>query len=380
MGPDHERLLDRIYRAAVDPDDWPDVLTGIADHIGAQGGMLARVGATRAGSAFIHARLSESCFELFETRYLWNPWTLATIRVPRDRAVIMGSIVDRAELGRTAFYADVLAPQRTTDQINVALTCLGPGGGVGGAGFPFEARHGDRMDEGVRRLDRLIPHLRRALEASLTLRHMDRERDLGFAVSLLPHAALLLDREGRIVFANEMAEALLHARDGLGTTEDGGLRLNAALPAEAAAFRLALARAIAISNGEDAILDEGIRLSRPSGKPPLLVRPVPLPMAAFPLWTRSGSARVIVLVIDPVAELATDLAMLRSVFALTPAEARVAMLVGGGEGTPKAAAQLGIATTTVKTHLQRAFDKTGVRSQVQLARLLAALPPKPPSR
>jgi DNA-binding CsgD family transcriptional regulator len=34
----------------------------------------------------------------------------------------------------------------------------------------------------------------------------------------------------------------------------------------------------------------------------------------------------------------------------------------------------------VKTHLKRCFDKTGVHSQVGLARMLAALPVGPPGK
>jgi len=65
---------------------------------------------------------------------------------------------------------------------------------------------------------------------------------------------------------------------------------------------------------------------------------------------------------------------LRAAFGLTAAEARVAALIGAGASTAEAAATLGASATTVKTHLGRCFDKTGVRSQVGLARLVAAMP------
>lgn len=41
---------------------------------------------------------------------------------------------------------------------------------------------------------------------------------------------------------------------------------------------------------------------------------------------------------------------------------------------------LGVSPSTVKTHLKRIFDKTGVHSQVGLARVLAALPIDPTTR
>lgn len=373
MEPD--RLIERIYDAAVDPACWPEVLAGLADHVGAQGGMLARVGQSRAGSAFVHTRLSDVHFELFETRHLWNPWTRSMRLAPQDRAIVMGSLVDRGELGRTAFHADVLAPQRTFDQINVGLSSLSVEGGVGGIGLPFKVGFDD-LDGAVSKVDRLVPHLRRALEFSIRLGRLDRERELDIALGMLASPAFAIDQRGSVVLANAAAERLLRVGDGIAVTLDGDLQLDTALPAETAALRRALARAIAVSAGANYALDEALRLSRPSGKPPLLVFPTPLPARPFSFWRVSG-ARVIVLVVDPVGDIAIDPATLRSVFALTAAESRVALLVGSGIAVPVAAARLGIATTTVKTHLNRVFDKMDVRTQAQLARLLASLPSRP---
>jgi DNA-binding CsgD family transcriptional regulator len=65
---------------------------------------------------------------------------------------------------------------------------------------------------------------------------------------------------------------------------------------------------------------------------------------------------------------------LQRAFGLTAAEARVAALVASGLSGPQAAKVLGVTPATVKTHLSHAFEKTGTRSQVGLARLLSALP------
>jgi DNA-binding CsgD family transcriptional regulator len=118
-------------------------------------------------------------------------------------------------------------------------------------------------------------------------------------------------------------------------------------------------------------------LSRPSGAAPLLVLPVPLPPPAFALWEMLEQARLLVLIIDPSAPSRATAATIQSSFGLTAAEARVAVLVGGGRSGPETAAMLGISPSTVKTHLKRCFEKTGVRSQVGLARILGAFPIDP---
>lgn len=88
-------------------------------------------------------------------------------------------------------------------------------------------------------------------------------------------------------------------------------------------------------------------------------------------------ARLLVLIIDPSAPSRATAAAIQSTFGLTAAEARVAVLIGSGHSGPEAAAVLGVSPSTVKTHLKRCFEKTSVRSQVGLARMLGALPIDP---
>jgi DNA-binding CsgD family transcriptional regulator len=61
------------------------------------------------------------------------------------------------------------------------------------------------------------------------------------------------------------------------------------------------------------------------------------------------------------------------IFGLSPAQARLAALVLDGNDLAQAAAELGVSINTVRTHLQRMFDKTGVRSQPALVRVLLSV-------
>ena len=58
-------------------------------------------------------------------------------------------------------------------------------------------------------------------------------------------------------------------------------------------------------------------------------------------------------------------------FELTPAELRVLQTIVDVGGVPETSAALGIAESTVRTHLHRVFDKTGVRRQADLVKLAA---------
>ena len=58
-------------------------------------------------------------------------------------------------------------------------------------------------------------------------------------------------------------------------------------------------------------------------------------------------------------------------YALTPTELRVLLAIVEIGGVPEVADVLGIAETTVKTHLGRLYEKTNTRRQADLVKLVA---------
>ncbi len=58
-------------------------------------------------------------------------------------------------------------------------------------------------------------------------------------------------------------------------------------------------------------------------------------------------------------------------YKLTPTELRVLLAIVDIGGVPEVAAALGVAVTTVKTHLSRLFAKTGTGRQADLVKLVA---------
>ena len=58
-------------------------------------------------------------------------------------------------------------------------------------------------------------------------------------------------------------------------------------------------------------------------------------------------------------------------YKLTPTELRVLLAIVEVGGVPEVAAVLGVAETTVKTHLGRLFEKTGAGRQADLVKLVA---------
>ena len=64
---------------------------------------------------------------------------------------------------------------------------------------------------------------------------------------------------------------------------------------------------------------------------------------------------------------------LAALYDLTPMEARVMIEIASGKNRATSATALGIADSTVKTHLARVFEKTRTSEQPELAKLVASL-------
>lgn len=62
---------------------------------------------------------------------------------------------------------------------------------------------------------------------------------------------------------------------------------------------------------------------------------------------------------------------LRSAYGLTPSEARLTLVLLGGDTLRASAERLGVQYETARTTLKRVFQKTGARRQAELMLLLA---------
>ena len=110
-----------------------------------------------------------------------------------------------------------------------------------------------------------------------------------------------------------------------------------------------------------------IPIPRIGEHPPAIVHLLPVRGAARDVFARGLAVMVVTSFAPPSAPQA---ALLHGLFDLTPAEARLAALVGSGLPPREAAKNLGITEETARTVLKRVFSKTGVSRQSELAALL----------
>jgi DNA-binding CsgD family transcriptional regulator len=238
------------------------------------------------------------------------------------------------------------------------------------AGLGVMRREGSRPfgEADVELLRRLAPHVQRALRllAVRGLSGVEREaaQRIGDALRL---GALFVAGSGQILGASRRAAALLEAPSGP-HLKDG--KLVARTPAETRAFRELIAAATRAA--PKPAVGGALALSRPGDRPPLLVLVSPLRgEQADPAWTVPPVAIVILRAPEDVP--VPSQAELRSLFALTPAEARVACLLPE-RTVEEIARDLGVRVATVRSHVQRLLAKTGTRRQSELVRLLVSGP------
>jgi DNA-binding CsgD family transcriptional regulator len=376
---DQNSLVNAIYRTAAEPGLWPQTLTRIADSIGTLGGLLAYMAPPGESNNFlVVGRLRDDLTELYLQHYASNPISRALVNITPGQVIATSKLVDMTRLRRSAFHADILLPQSIIDQVAFTHASLTRNGSAGGMGFMLNARQLEDVDQAAMRLARLVPHLTRAIDLSLWAgRHQSGAWQLERTLDVMPGAALLLEGRGAVLHMNAAAEMLLNEADGLTLIQSDGVHLRAPASDEQSALARCIAAALSVARGEDCGLSGALRISRPSGRPALIVVATPLPPDSFSLWEAvEGGARALVQIIDPCAPVLAQADLLKQAVGLTPTEARVAALIGVGMSTTETAATLGISPNTVKTHLARCFEKAGVHSQAALARLLASMPAK----
>ena len=377
--PSYSDTVIAIYQAAIGPDLWAGTLDLVADYLGVDSGMVLHLSPSQGGNFIVHRRLREDLNQLFLQRYTDNAYAFAFGRAPVGKALATEALIEKKVLHRSAFYADILAPQGIAEIVAVRHSDLSRNG-VGGILFNISKPRADDAEHAATRLNRLVSHLFRAIDFTLlTSRLSAGQRELDHLLASMAGAVILLDGHGGILQMTPPAEALLGERDGLLIINGSRLTLGARTRDDSSRLTSSIKQALAVARGEPQWLEGTLQIKRQSGRRALLVQVTPLPAPAFSPWGAiDGGARVMVQIVDPQASIDAQAERLRLLVGLTAAETRVAALLGSGLGLAETSSALGVSLNTVKTHARQVFAKAGVRSSAALTRLVASIPVGPP--
>lgn len=214
-----------------------------------------------------------------------------------------------------------------------------------------------------------FPTLRLSADADGTERRRDPGMEpssiglLASIVSELPLGVFLVDASLQVLFTNPCGERLLAANDGL-TLEAGKLCFPTNPELEASLRRLVATD----GSGPDAdAFPCGLR--RPSGHRTLelWLRPAPLAMAQGGLRShRLG----LLYARDPDEGAPLSVGYVRQRYGLTVAESRTAVAIAAGRSMDEICDRLELRPMTVRGYLGQIYEKLGIHSQADLARVL----------
>jgi DNA-binding CsgD family transcriptional regulator len=212
----------------------------------------------------------------------------------------------------------------------------------------------------------IVPHIRRAVLIGKVIdMHKVEAAALADTLDGLSTAMFLVAASGNIMHANAAAHVML--QEGLVVRASAGKLTAQHTEADRALHDIFMnAR-----GGDSAVGDEGVAvpLSARDGEN-YVAHVLPLTSGARRRAGVAYSAVAAVFVRKAALKLPHPVEALAGTYKLTPAEMRVLMMIVQIGGVPEVAPVLSVSETTVKTHLQHIFGKTGTSRQADLVKLV----------
>lgn len=358
-------VLDRFYAAASGQGEWFDALGGFKTLLGFPGGCFRIYDRHRSRTlARVWDGIDEALFPHYDAYYASiSPAEIFVQQHPNVRISYTYLYTSELAIDHCEFFAWKMREMRQCYSI----------AGVTHPGLPFSAQvplHRTRAlghpnpDE-IALYAKVFDHVERALLLAWRLDGAPLgAADADLLLEQRPHGVILLDRAGRVLFANRVARVMATRSDAFTLSCD-------AITALRQTDDASLQRLIASANRGDTTRPfrrgGAMRLPRRSGKQDYAVLVTPLPGRTGPFAHLAPA--VAITIADPVAAIPSA-KMVRELYGLTAAEVGVAERLAQGETPKEAAAELGVTVTTVREHLSALLRKTGTRRQAELVRLI----------
>jgi DNA-binding CsgD family transcriptional regulator len=362
-------LVYRIHAWSDAGGDWSDVLALLRDRLD---GRLVTLSTHHFASGHGEVICEDPASPAFRVAYAEyasrNPWFLSSVEYVAGRVVAGEDLLSNRDLVRTDFYRALLEPHGL-------LHCIAGVAMRSGALMHFLSVHRGPDQEPFGERDKatlgaVLAHVSLALGNRWRLRaQSDLLNVMMGVVDRYPHPCLLIDAGGRIVHANRNAAA--DAMPGVGLAVDAGA-LAAALPIDRPTLRQAVRDVIAAAGGGAADATRAVTLSVPGGKHPSVVS---LHAAGRLFDALTGDVAELVLVTARNPSLTHDLETCSFVkqFGLSPAQARVGVMIVSGHSLMETARKLHVSDNTVRSHLKQIFQKTNTHGQMELVHLHAKI-------
>jgi DNA-binding CsgD family transcriptional regulator len=355
-----QKLVDEIYECSFVPELWPNVLDQLARISDAVGGTFFVASSTKIQSWTASEPLRAGVELFAKSDLVTRGQRVARLRAAQHAGFVLESELysTEEEMAADPIYCELLWPARLGWGIGTAMPL--PTGHTLCLTLERLRTRGPVEGSIVQQLDALRPHLARSALMSARLQ-LERARIASEALALLGLPALVFDHQGKVLAANHLIEALTdqirwHARDRISLKDSGANAL--------------LRQAVANLNVEGATPVLSFASRGVAASAAMVVHIVPIRGLSCDIFQRCAGVLVMMPVTFPQAP---PVELVRSLFDLTPAEARVARSLTTGETVETIASNTGVSRNTVRTHVYRVMAKTGCSRQAEVVALLSGI-------
>lgn len=361
---DSNELISAIYEAPLATPPWRQLST-LRKAMAAQDVYLVLRQPSNGdiGLAFFdgpHASASPHAAYYSQQLYTLDPF----VNLPPNRTVLSSDIIDEQVLMEHEYYHLVMAPQNIFYLLGINIR--NDEGLRANLRFT-RSRSQPPFGEAEKRLcDTLIPHLARALRIYNRISELESERMIyADAMTQLAMATILLDENRSIVRTNPAADYLLAKKDGF-EVKDGRLQLS--LSTQHRRLCEIMTEVVEAQREGEVGLARALLVESKSGESQFNLIMRPMPPSERPEGV--GEPVVALFISNPNQSIEASTGLLRELYGLTPAEAKLAVLLTNGFTIETISTELGISHHTTRAHLRSIFSKTNVSRQSQLVRLI----------
>ncbi|MFG1418032.1 helix-turn-helix transcriptional regulator [Xanthobacter sp. V0B-10] len=357
-----------IYGAALDPEQWPAVLSKIGGAFEGEGAIVLFY-KEDARSEFIHAPELEGAVRAYLDGEWWTRDLHALRAIEhhfRDGDVMSDfTIASLDEMETHPIYTEFFRSVGFGWLMSAIM--LPDFGYLVALSVPRAKARGPFGAQEMEMLRMLSRHVEQALRLSMRIANLDTSQvAMLAALDAVSAGICALDADGRRVLANKSARAQF---EDFFCDPDG--RMAPRQPSERARFQAMVEAARRACEA-----DQPPRSCIVTGKEGQRLAVWALPVTAEScrrIGGQDGEARVLIVAVPLEHQQMVAPAVIRDMFGLSLGEARLAALIGSGVALQQAADKLGITQGTARVVLKRVFSKLGINRQTELVLQLSKL-------
>jgi DNA-binding CsgD family transcriptional regulator len=293
-----------------------------------------------------------------------DPAPRAFSHVPIGEASSTDRMFTPEQIHASVFHNELFAPAGLVETLGGVMRTSG------GRFEMFGLQRGKEREafaeEDDRAIEAIIPHMARALQ----LRRMFLAQDLRISrleqtLDRATAGILMIDGEGKVLFANAAMQTVARAADGLALD-----RLGRLVASDSAARRFIDAQIADVAVGGPGGITA---VSRPSDRRPYILLVAPLTSTVAERLVGSAPGGALIVVHDPDADLSSPAELLQRGLGLPQGAAELSLALASGHDLKDFARMRGVTIHTARFHLRTALERTGAGNQAGLVKLVVRL-------